>query len=70
MNKKFMSLAFVVVISGCHAPPQGAVCPAPEEEAAEPEPTADVPPDEEKISEEELEKARNRIRRNRFLPSR
>jgi hypothetical protein len=71
MNKKLTSLMFVVVVAGCHSPSEGAVCPAPEEEAAEPEAIAEdeAPADQQKIPQAEIERMKRRDR-HRFLPSR
>ncbi|HRI71645.1 MAG TPA: hypothetical protein PK156_45750 [Polyangium sp.] len=72
MNKKLMGLLFVVTTAGCHPSPEGAVCPSPEEDVSEPEATSEEEPlaVPQKISEEELERARQHTRRSRFLPSR
>jgi hypothetical protein len=60
MNKKLMSLAVVFVVSGCHAPPEGAVCPAPEDEVAD-NPQVEMTPE----LEAAMEKARARTRATR-----
>lgn len=72
MNKKLMGLLFVVTTAGCHPSPEGAVCPSPEEDVAEPEAettsTDEVPAEEQKISDEEIQRAKRR--RHHFLPTR
>lgn len=67
MNKKFMGLAFVVIVAGCQPPQQGAVCPASEEEeVAEPAPVPDNPQTERDPEwEKEVERAERRTRATR-----
>jgi hypothetical protein len=65
MNRKCTCLVFLIAVAGCHPPPEGAVCPSPEEEVAEPIPEDEAPADQQKISEEELERARRYLRETR-----
>jgi len=63
---KIMGLAFVAIISGCHAPPEGAVCPAPEEEVAEPEPLPDkIQTENDPELKREMERAEEYLRKTR-----
>ncbi len=66
MNKKLMGLAFVIVVSGCHSQQQAAVCPAPEEEVAEPAPPLTKEEIEnEAVVQREVERARARSSLNK-----
>ena len=69
MNKKFMGLVFVVIICGCHAPAQSAVCPSyreqlENEEIEELKKTMNMSEEEAKKFDRDVAEGRERARRN------